>query len=338
VREDRLAGALAALGCLVLAGAVFVGLVPKHGARNAADLPPRLVHAGSTAGRVAAAASPVVPIDLAATMRTRAGAEAAPVARVAPSAGAQFAQRYVTSADHRALLDEWKASRDPTANYFAAMILRHCLGVTKHGFEKSVKLNTARIEPGTPLADVRVDAYRQLLAPCTGLEGRPTTYAEIEGILAEGARSGDPRAIAQTLVSADPSTIADPQRVGAMLLDSHDPYVYRHLGGVLGRRIGAMPVFDGEAVGENDRFALAVAWDLVACDYGLPCGPDSDRLLVACAFEGACDLTSMEDYFKRIVGDPAVFRRSLGLRQSILDALRERNYAALGLTQPERAP
>jgi hypothetical protein len=77
---------------------------------------------------------------------------------------------------------------------------------------------------------------------------------------------------------------------------------------------------------------------LVACDYGLPCGPDSDRLLVACAFEGACDLASMEDYFKRIVGEPAVFRRSLALRQSILNALRDRDYAALGIALPERTP
>jgi len=135
-----------------------------------------------------------------------------------------------------------------------------------------------------------------------------------------------------------PASIADPQRVGAMLLDTHDPYVYRHLGAVLGRRVGGMPVFDGAPVGENDRFALAVAWDLVACDYGLPCGPDSDRLLVACAFEGACDLTSMEDYFRKVVGEPAVFRRSLALRESILNALRERNYAALGITVPAPGP
>jgi hypothetical protein len=337
VREDRLPGALAALICLILAGTIFVGLVPKHGVRSAADTPRRAAPAEAAAsGGSAATSSSGFGDDAALPLRAR--SVAAPVAAVAAAASAQFAQRYATSADHRALLDEWMASGDPAANYFAAMVLRHCLGVTKHGFEKSVRLNTARIEPGTPLAEVRVDAYRQLLAPCARLEGRPTTNAEIEALLAEGAKSGDPRAIAQTLVSADPAAIVDPLRVGAMLLDSHDPYVYRNLGSILGRRIGSMPVLEGAPVAESDRFALAVAWDLVACDYGLPCGPDSDRLLVACAFEGACDLASMEDYFKRIVGEPAVFRRSLALRQSILNALRDRDYAALGIALPERTP
>jgi hypothetical protein len=38
------------------------------------------------------------------------------------------------------------------------------------------------------------------------------------------------------------------------------------------------------------------AWQLLACEYGYPCGENNTRVLNACAFQGHCGVASYPDY------------------------------------------
>ena len=42
-------------------------------------------------------------------------------------------------------------------------------------------------------------------------------------------------------------------------------------------------------------------WDVVACHYSAQCGPENTTVLARCANEGHCDVTNLEEYYRRYV-------------------------------------
>ena len=117
----------------------------------------------------------------------------------------------------------------------------------------------------------------------------------------------------------------------AKLIDTADPYVLSELGGFLVQAaIGHGSV--GELrLNESDRAAAFLAWSMIACDHGFDCGPDSNQVLTACAFDGKCGLGSVEDLMRNAWSADNQYRTALELRPRILDALRAKDYASFGI-------
>src|SRR5204862_528795 len=84
-------------------------------------------------------------------------------------------------------------------------------------------------------------------------EGRRGSREEIDALMDESARNGDPRAIAFTLAMTTSKLPFDPMPTAEMLLDSHDPYVYRHIAPILAGKTGSVPLIDGVPMREADR-------------------------------------------------------------------------------------
>jgi len=252
----------------------------------------------------------------------------------APTTGparAQVILRYEHATDKRALFEELTASGFAENYYFAAEILSDCLTVGEQGIGAVTGDFLANLAIDAPATASRLDAFRQSIDPCAGFSGRPTSIDEIQQLYATGAQRGDPRALAHMLMSAGIEEIAGSIRVAASLLESNDPYVIGDVAGFLGGVYARGMVIDGKTLSPADNDSMAMAWALVACDYGAPCGADSRAVLRACAQGGLCGIESLEELFRLTHVPDDTYRHGREYHAQILAALQRRDYASLGL-------
>ena len=127
----------------------------------------------------------------------------------------------------------------------------------------------------------------------------------------------------------DPSI--DPMAAAARLLESGDPYALNNVANFLFRGNRLVMIVDGMLVDGADLDAVQMAWDLVACDYGWPCGRESEPMLNFCARDGLCGAQTFEELVRTEFGILAGFERVQHFRTQILAALARRDYASLGL-------
>lgn len=161
----------------------------------------------------------------------------------------------------------------------------------------------ALIQPSDPDRARRLAIFDSLGARCDGFESMTTTRAELERLLAEAARAGDPKAQAR-LATPKPEDPAGPMRLN--LSDEQ----YRSLQAAIASRDPEAILIAGTALSNTfDDAVLQVgpdrdllherasmeAWRLVACEYGLECGADNPTLRMACAFAGQCAATNVQD-------------------------------------------
>jgi len=175
----------------------------------------------------------------------------------------------------------------------------------------------------------RLAAYdRAAVDACNGLAIGPFDEATMRRMLAEAAEAGDVRAQAWQLAERiERKRYDDPRSSGyevtatdfeqaLRLIESGDPDVIADLQGVLsstlqnaGIRIGGVPI---------DQGAFHAALDLLACDAGGQCGPDTPQLLRECAYQGRCAAGTVYEYTFYYGSSPATaqtidaYRRQLG--------------------------
>jgi hypothetical protein len=239
--------------------------------------------------------------------------------------------RYETASDYRALFDELMRTDASEGRFFAAKILVDCLEVADDGYDTVLRRFVAGVPRDSPNAAARIAAFRRMKEPCAGFSGRTPSSAEIEQLFAAGARDGDVRALSQLLVTDRPEPGADPSATIARLLDSRDPYVLGNIATYIFAANRMPVVIDGRRVDPPDLDAAQFAWDLVACDHGLPCGPDGKAVLHICAHDGLCNAETFEDLVRAEFGILASFDRVQYFRNRILDALAARDYGSLGV-------
>ncbi len=83
-------------------------------------------------------------------------------------------------------------------------------------------------------------------------------------------------------------------------LSTRDPAAVINIGNML-QQTSHTNFIALSATGTSLADVPIATWNLVACQYGAVCGPESTTLLAACANEGRCDVASMEDYYRRYV-------------------------------------
>jgi hypothetical protein len=106
--------------------------------------------------------------------------------------------------------------------------------------------------------------------------------------------------------------------------------VFMEMAGFLGGvRRGGFTV-DGDRVPQSDAAAAQHAWQMVACDYGLDCGPSFDPVLSPCIWDGLCGLASFEEASRKSLPSQT-YDRAVELRARIIAALQRKDFASLGL-------
>ena len=255
----------------------------------------------------------------------------------------EIARRYETSTDYRGLYDELVTSQDAEASFFAWKILRQCMDVSRSGLTAVVRKFEKEAAAGAAsLAGQRVDAFRRMKMPCAGFEGLRYTLDDLAKLRRKGVSRGDPRAIALTLSAHEldvTDLVADPIATAASLLATNDPFVFVQLQPFLTSDKGGGWSLDGRPIASYDAAVYPLAWAMIACDYGLDCGPTSELVLVGCALNSFCGPASFEELVRLgYAGNDAEYQRALGLRSRIFEALRRNDYASFGLSSRKHSP
>ena len=228
---------------------------------------------------------------------------------------------FLTTKSYKALYDRLANSPEgqtPEGWFVAYEILRKCATVTDRPRNAPPLVRTteqgraqflASIPANDPLRDKRIAAYDEVATNrCAGMEGVQVTQASLDKLLADSAAGGDPKAQALTLEQqlwsqrraegwmrstvAPTDTQVDALRTA---INSRDPEAMLIAGRVLSSSWHDFSLRIGdEQVVEQRSFMQA--WQLLACDYGYPCGDSNQRVLAACAYQGHCNAQSLPDY------------------------------------------
>jgi hypothetical protein len=222
---------------------------------------------------------------------------------------------------------------DAASRYFIATALEDCYALSQRGLPRFRDEFLHRVSAGTSASDhwVRERAFDGTTQNCIAFDGAPISPEKILGLLRSAARDGDPRAIARTLLFRD---LADSKQgtfdLVTRLLSTRDPLVIRDVGLFLTRGESSMIAGDGSA--PVNATSLAIAWELVACDFGMDCGSDSKLLNNLCAYQGQCHVFSYEDWLNRYTESAEELREIKRLRTLLYRGLVSRDWELMGLS------
>ena len=209
--------------------------------------------------------------------------------------------------------------------YALYRILRTCANVNDRKFrgprtgadlqqQRDFVANLPDSDPNKPR---RMAALEQLGDDhCVGLSGIVTTEAELAKRLGDAAAAGSPAARAAQIEQEmwqerrnqggrTAPTLSDSQ-IDALraALSSRDPDALVTAGRVLSNTFRDVAVRVGPDQAPVEGRALANAFAIMACDYGMPCGDNNLRVLNACAYQGHCAAGNLPDYLRYYVSSP----------------------------------
>jgi hypothetical protein len=268
---------------------------------------------------------------------------------------------------YKALYDRLKSSPEgqtAEGQYVLYEILRKCATITERDARRPlVRTNEqkrddfiASLAPNDPQREKRIAAFDEVaINRCAGMENTTITQAELNKMLANAAAMGDAKAqalaIEQEMWAArrasgpqgrwgrDNVTLTDPQIDQLrQIVASRDPGALVTAGRILagtwhdyGLRIGP----EGQAV---EQRAFMQAWQLLACDYGYPCGPDNERVLNSCAQQGHCDANSLSDYLFYYGASPHDSQLMAQYREILRNAIETGNWSQLTVVRGAPTP
>jgi hypothetical protein len=207
----------------------------------------------------------------------------------------------------------------------------------------------AALPAADPLRDKRLAAFEEVNANrCVGFEGMTMAQADLNKMLTDAANLGDPKARALAIemeVNAsrrgrwDSGTLTDAQIDGLrQAIGTRDPTAMVTAGRILSTphsdlttRLGA----DGAVV---EPRAMFNAWQILACDYGYPCGEDNTRLLQACAYQSHCDASSLPDYLHYYASSPHDSQLIAQYQAILRTAIETGDWSRLNLVRGPRPP
>jgi hypothetical protein len=314
----------------IVAVRAFIGTGDSPAPATAGDPSPHSIgdpasarNSSTRSARQPIARRAMVPVAVEAT-RSRASTRA-------PAPLATPRHLYEHATDKRLLFDTLRDSGSVEGFYFAARILDDCFDVAEHGIDSVVRSFVGNLPLDAPGKGEQIAAFRQLVEPCYGFDGRTIRPAEIELLYAAGAYQGDPRSIAHLLGSAGIDRVTESIQKARVLLEHRDPYVIAGVSNFLAGLYAQGHVIDGNALDPSQNAPVAMAWTLVACDFGAECSTSNNDVLRACAHGGLCEVHSLEDLFRLTLVDDETYRRGQYYRERILLALQRRDFASLGL-------
>lgn len=265
---------------------------------------------------------------------------------------------YLAAKTLRPLLDRLANSTEGlTAEglYVQYEILKRCATITERTTRQPIVRSTeqrreeflAALPANDPQRDKRIAAFDDVATNrCAGMENVSIKQADLNKMLLDAAALGDPKARAAALEQelwqarrADGRWRSDVAPTDAQIealrgaISSRDPEAMLIAGRVLSSswhdfsmRIGA-----GDQVVEQRSFLQA--WQLLACDYGYPCGSDNQRLLSACAYQGHCNAQTLPDYIFYYGASPYDSQLLTQYREVLRNAIETGNWSQLSVVR-----
>lgn len=264
---------------------------------------------------------------------------------------------YLGAKSYKAIYDRLATSPEgetPEGRYVLYDILKKCASVTERNFRQPLVRTTeqqrdqflASLPDNDPQRDKRIAAFDNVATNrCAGLEGLSITQAALSNMLAQAAAAGDPKAQAlaleQQLWAARRaegrwrSDVAPTDEQVATLrgaIMSRDPEAML----IAGRVLSASWHDFSLRIGDNqvvEQRSFMQAWQLLACDYGYPCGESNQRLQSACAYQGHCNAQSLPDYIYYYGASPYDSQLLSQYRETLRTAIETNNWSMLSVVR-----
>jgi len=264
---------------------------------------------------------------------------------------------YLGAKGYKALYDRLSGSTEgetAEGRYVLYDILRKCATITERTtrqplvrtMEQRRDQFLASLPANDPLRDKRIAAFDDVATNrCAGLDGVTITQSALNNMLAQAAAAGDPKAQAlsleQSLWQARRaegrwrSDVAPSDEQVSMLrgaIMSRDPEAMLIAGRVLSSSWHdfSLRIGDNQVV---EQRSFQQAWQLLACDYGYPCGENNQRLLSACAYQGHCNAQSLPDYIYYYGASPYDSQLLSQYREVLRTAIETNNWSMLNVVR-----
>ena len=233
-------------------------------------------------------------------------------------------------------------------------ILRKCATVTERTTRAPIVRTAeqrrdqflAALPDNDPQRDKRIAAFDEVATNrCAGLDGLTITQAALNNMLAQSAAGGDPKAQA---LSLEQSLWAARRAEGRWRSDvaPTDDQVQQLRGAIMSRDPEAMLIAGrvlstswhdfSLRIGDNqvvEQRSFQQAWQLLACDYGYPCGDNNQRLLSACAYQGHCNAQTLPDYIYYYGASPYDSQLLSQYREILRTAIETNNWSMLNVVR-----
>ncbi|HEX3097812.1 MAG TPA: hypothetical protein VHQ02_08845 [Usitatibacter sp.] len=269
---------------------------------------------------------------------------------------------YLAARSYRALYDRLHGSPEGATGeglYVMYDILRECATVTDRPYRRGPNVKPvdqrrqeflAALAPDDPQRDKRIAAFETTAVDhCQGFEGLTVTQADLDKMLGQAADAGDPKAKAAsvesqiwaerragqwrtaTLSESQISTLEDAigtkdpaaMMTAGRLLSNTWPDISMHVG------------TDGNAV---EPRAFYNAWQVLACEYGYPCGSDTPQLLQACAYNSHCDAQTLPEYLYYYSSSPHDAQLVAQYESVLRTAIEKGDWSQLTVTRGPNMP
>jgi hypothetical protein len=273
-----------------------------------------------------------------------------------------LAGEFLAAKQYRALYDRLKSSAEGTTAegaYVLYEIAKRCATIA----DKTTWRNApaakpleqrrdeflAALQPTDPLREKRVAAFEEANANrCLGFEGVTMTQADLNKMLTDAVRLGNPTAralaIEQEITAArrgrwDQGTLTESQIDGLkQAIGTRDPSAMLTAGRILSNSYSDLTMRvgpDGQVV---EPRAMFNAWQILACDYGYPCGDNNERVLQACAYQAHCDASSLPDYLYYYGSSPHDSQLIAQYQNILRTAIESGDWSQLNLVRGPRPP
>jgi hypothetical protein len=203
----------------------------------------------------------------------------------------------------------------------------------------------ASISQGNKDQTLRIAAYDRMTEdPCEGVDPVEFDASRLQSMLIAASEAGDVRArawlVADEIEHRTPSEIGTPTHGDSMTVDNFeslrsllataDAETIMYLRGSLSSTLDHGEIrLDGESF---DPMAMHTALQLLACDAGAECGPDSPPLVEACAMRGRCGASNVYDYAYFYGQSPSDSQLVDSYRQSLGHMILNGNLSELTLS------
>jgi len=332
-------------------GAWALFRVPEVPTLPSAALPPDnpAVPRAPTAAPSKLSASAVLSID-----------PRAPGAKTGQAGAATLYGEYLKAKQLKPLYDRLKSSPEgqrPEGQYLLYEILRRCATVTDRTTPRPFTRPAPKRDefiaslPATdPQRDKRIAAFEEIdTKRCAGFEGVTITQADLNGLLASAVNGGDPKARAIAMEQElwaerrtggrNTVTLSDLQ-VDQLrqILSSKDPGAMVVAGRILSNSWHDFGLRIGSDTSLAEPRALYNAWQILACDYGYPCGNDNARLLTECALQGHCQAATLQDYLYYYGGSPHDSQLVMQYQNVLRNAIETGDWSQVSVVRGPRPP
>jgi hypothetical protein len=242
-------------------------------------------------------------------------AQPASVPVSARSAVSPLYAQFVGEKPFRALYDHLKSTAEgqtPEGQYLLYEILRRCANVSDRTTQRPPTRAVpkreefvAGLSPADPQREKRLAAFDQMEANrCAGFDNVTVTQAELNRLLESAVAGGDAKAralaVEQELAQqrrAGNRTLTESQiETLRQALGTRDPGAMLIAGRLISNTWQDLTVRIGPEGQVAEPRALYNAWQMLACEYGYPCGADNSYVLTECALRGHCQASGLQDF------------------------------------------